>query len=141
MSNARGNTTAVDVDGSYLLVVGDTFTKTVFARTNACVSVNSDDVRTRGSNGCSPGKFARTAELDSEGNDPKETWRPLVKLHNLPWNAINRLGEDQGRRLKQCASDGSGSGKSGTFRPSQLDRCCFVWQIQRFGEPPYAGSD
>jgi len=36
-------------------------------------------------------------------NDLKETWRHLVKLHNLPWNAIRHLGEDQDQRLKHCA--------------------------------------
>jgi len=103
MSNARGNTIAGAVGGTYLLVAGDTFTKTVFAPTNADVSVNSDSVRKRVSDDGSARNFVLIAELDTAINDLKETWRYLVKLHNLPWNAINRLGEDQVQRPRHYA--------------------------------------
>src|ERR1700688_4418070 len=110
MSNARGNTIAGAVGGNYLLVAGDTFTKTVFAPTSAGVSVNSDSESRRDSNNCWKNTVVRIAEHDTVINDLKETWRHLVKLHNLPWNAIHHRGEDQGQKLKPLCSGGSGSG-------------------------------
>jgi hypothetical protein len=94
------------VDGNCRSDVGGNFTRNACNPTSAVVSANSDSESRRDSNICWKNNVVRIAELSTVIDDVKETWRHLVKLHNLPWNAINRLGEDQGQRLKHCASDG-----------------------------------